>query len=185
MLAHPLALALAALLVGFSLGVLFHRTATTRAAEPSGGAPAAAGGAGSEDWSEAGGESPYSGGDPWASFDPPSTPEPGSGSGGGDRSATSPLLDPQNLYTVVCITYGKGRDRELQAQAVVRHLREAGLPAQDPIRREQEIVVVVGAAPTASDLGALAARVRSQIDPSGAYGFGDAYVQRIDQLIRR
>lgn len=187
---HPLSLAFASLLVGFALGVLFHRSATTAAvaqdrADPPLEAGAGADGAGAvqldpgrdSTWTLPSATVPPTAGAPSGA--------PGGGQGAAQPSAASGLYDPANRLTVVCITYGNNRDREIQAAGVVRHLRELGIPAHDPVARGDKILVLVGAAPRAQDLDALAVRVRSQPDPSGQYGFRDAYIERIDDLISR
>ncbi|QDU66683.1 hypothetical protein [Engelhardtia mirabilis] len=97
------------------------------------------------------------------------------------------LLDRDNRYTVLAITYdtNSARNREL-AGATVQAFRDAGLPAARPQASGAALVVVVGAAPTQEDLFDLREAVRGAAAPSGRVGeFSTAGIYAIDNLIER
>jgi hypothetical protein len=98
------------------------------------------------------------------------------------RLEDSPLFDPANLHSVVVAAYSKS-NQDL-AWATYQHVHEAGLPVFPPVASRNLVVVLVGAAPTESELYKTRDAVRALLR-DGKKAYADAYVTRIDPLIPR
>ncbi len=109
-----------------------------------------------------------------------SPPAPAPGATGGPESA---LYDPKNQYTVVVATYPQ--TAEDYAWATYDHLREQRVAVFAPLGVGDKIVVLVGAAPRSSDLAALEEKIEGLSRDGNPRAYGDAYRERIDDLIRR
>jgi hypothetical protein len=94
------------------------------------------------------------------------------------------LWDRANRYTLVVVTYAKGR--EDYAWATHDYLSEKALPVCTPIEKGKNLVVLMGAAPTSEALATLQRTVRELPGPNGEKRpFDDAYVEKIDTLVDR
>ncbi len=112
-----------------------------------------------------------------AALDTPIRPPAASG------ALESTLYDPKNQYTVVVATYPE--NAEDYAWATYDHLREQGLAVFAPLGVGDKIVVLVGAAPRSSDLAELEEKIEGLSRDKSPRAYGDAYRERIDDLIRR
>ncbi len=173
---NRLALEIVAVLVAFSLGVLFDH-AVRQAAAADEARPAEqevltrAPGA---DVAEAG---------RWPT--PAGAAEQPSGAGGALAREEIPrdsLFHPDNHYTIQTITYNAGPTWEGYAEATYEYLRSQGLPAFPPVKSGGHLVLLVGAAPTGAALESLATRVRALKGPNGQFPFSGAIVLRKEKL---
>lgn len=100
-----------------------------------------------------------------------------------DPGGYDPLGDPNNLYTVVVITYGKSHTD--LASAHQEFLRDSGLPVNRLLRVKNNLVLSVGAAPTRAELADLEARIH-RLTFNGERGvYSDAYVDAIQKYVER
>jgi hypothetical protein len=96
----------------------------------------------------------------------------------------SPLYDLANRYTLVVATYGKSKQDF--AWATHDQLADEGLPVFPPVAVRDDLLVLVGAAPSAGELSALQTRVRGLKGWDGSReSYADAYPILIDRLIDR
>lgn len=94
------------------------------------------------------------------------------------------LYDPANRYTLVVATYGKSK--EDFAWATHDHLSDQGLPVFPPLAVGDDLLVLVGAAPTTAELSDEQERVTKLTGWDGnKRSYADAYPIAIDRLIRR
>jgi hypothetical protein len=96
------------------------------------------------------------------------------------------LADLGNRYTVKLVEYRLDRDEDL-CWANLAYLEELGLPAAVVMRGER-MFIVLGAAPTVSELDDLVHRAQTMRGPpprNEKAEFADAYVERIDKLYKR
>ena len=114
-------------------------------------------------------------------------PTSGTGnSGSGEVSAATGLYNPANEYTVLAITYADLPSLEIRALSTAQYLRDHGLPAFDPIKNGDKIEVLVGAAPTRSELQTVMSKLQGTRGPSGtSFDFRSALPVRIDSRVER
>jgi hypothetical protein len=98
------------------------------------------------------------------------------------RIEESALFDPANQYTVVAGTYSEPNSD--LAWALHEHLRDEDLPVFQPVVSGDLVLVLVGAAPSSSDLAAVETRVRA-VQEEKLDVKPDAYRSRIDALLPR
>ena len=109
-----------------------------------------------------------------------------SGTSGAQVSAGTGLYNPANKTTVLAITYRDLPSLESLALSTAQHLRDAGLPAFDPIVHGGNIEVLVGAAPTKSELQPVLTKLRRTRGPGGNdFPFADAMYVTIDTRVVR
>jgi hypothetical protein len=101
-------------------------------------------------------------------------------------SGLSALYNPENLYTVLAITYRDFPSMQGQARDIAEFLRQHDLPAFEPISRAGDIEILVGAAATQGALQELTAKLRGTRGPTGrSFDFQSAYVVNIDDHLDR
>ena len=93
------------------------------------------------------------------------------------------LRDPKNRYTVIAATYG--RTREDLAWSTHEQLAEHGLPVFRPVVSGDNILILVGAAPTTKELADTESKLRELTSWDGSKAFADAYAVRIDRYIEQ
>lgn len=101
---------------------------------------------------------------------------------GSRRLEESALFDTANVYTVVVVAYSN--TSEDLAWATYEHLHDQGLPVFPPVASKNLILVLVGAAPTSSELAKTEASVKA-LQRDGKKPYESAYRARIDALIPR
>jgi len=107
-------------------------------------------------------------------------------SGNSTVSGLPALYNPQNLYTVLAITYSDVPSMQGRARDIAEFLRQHDLPAFEPISRSGNIEILVGAAETQGALQELTAKLRGTRGPTGrSYDFQSAYVVNIDDHLDR
>lgn len=99
-----------------------------------------------------------------------------------ERIEESSLFDPRNTHTIIVATYD--RQAEDLAMATYHHLLDARLPAFPPVISGTHLVVLVGAAPSYSDLEAEEQAVRA-LERDGQRPYSGAYRVRIDSILSR
>lgn len=116
----------------------------------------------------------------------PSGGESGPGDPNFDGSQASGLYNPDNLYTVLAITYSDVPSNQGQAKKITDYLRGKGLPAFEPISRAGRIEILVGASATSGALQEVTSKLRTTAGPSGkTFDFKSAYVVQIDDHVDR
>lgn len=96
------------------------------------------------------------------------------------------LRDPQNLYSVLAVTYVRTPRNQRWAQDYVSHFAGQDLPVAPPQTVKDLIFVLVGASPTKEGLEELLARVQATPDVGGRPGpFAGAYIVPIDEHLAR
>lgn len=125
---------------------------------------------------------------------PPSTPAganaakpaPAQPTAAAAKGADAALLDPNNRWTLLAITYGNTPANRDLARSTAEYLRKQGLPAAEPVLSGKNVVVLVGASPTSGGLFELQTALRALPGPSGrARDFATAYPVDINSWIER
>ena len=118
----------------------------------------------------------------WRPEEPPVSPNPPAS----EVSAASGLYNQANRYTVLAITYSDLPSLESRARTTAQYLRDQGFPAYDPIHVGDSIEILVGAAPTRSELQPLVSRLQGTRGPGGtSFDFQSAYAAPIDPRVSR
>ncbi|MFT5289406.1 MAG: hypothetical protein ACI8QS_002015 [Planctomycetota bacterium] len=97
-------------------------------------------------------------------------------------SASSPLYDPENIYTVILITYSSSDYSQDLAWATYDWLSDLGYPVWQPafdLGNEEQVLLLAGAAPLRSDLEELVAEIRQEKSADDKSPFEGAYIVEI------
>lgn len=113
-------------------------------------------------------------------------PAPAQPTAGAAKGADAALLDLNNRWTLLAITYGNTPANRELARSTAEYLRKQGLPAAEPVQSGKSVVVLVGASPTSGGLFELQTALRALPGPSGrARDFATAYPVDINSWIER
>jgi len=113
-------------------------------------------------------------------------PAPAQPTAAAAKGADAALLDPNNRWTLLAVTYGNSPANRELARSTAEYLRKQGLPAAEPVQSGKNVVVLVGAAPTSGGLFELQTALRALPGPSGrARDFATAYPVDINSWLER
>ena len=114
----------------------------------------------------------------------PSRPTPVESSAPRPGEEVSPLLDPENRFTIVVQT--TSLDNADAAWATYHHLRDEGVSVFRPVESDRRYyLVLAGAAPRCADLTDLEASIRGLSRNGRTRVYADAYCAKIDSLVGR
>ncbi len=100
----------------------------------------------------------------------------------GLTAAEEAFLDPRNRTTILAITLRDTADHEHLAWASYDLLTQRGFPAIQPRRKNDDLVVLVGAAPTMKEMDGILEQVRKTVGPDGKLSYASAYRVNIEDF---